>query len=267
MSRIRIGAVGYLNTRPLVHGLDRRPELDVRFDVPSRCAALLHAHAIDLGVIPSIEFARGDYRIVPGISIASEGEVASVALFLRCPLERVRTVALDASSRTSAALLRVLCAERFGLSPAWEEHRPDVHAMLAAHDAALVIGDPALYFDHEGAGVSKLDLGAAWTEWTGLPFVWAFWAGYPETVSPVVVEWLTTARDQGVAAIDAIAQGYAAGDEARAAVARRYLRSNVQWDLSERHVDALRRFYALSAKVGATAHVATPAFVGGGSVA
>ena len=262
MSRLRIGAVGYLNTRPLVHGLDRRPDLDVRFDVPSRCAALLHARATDLGVVPSIEFTRGDYRIVPGISIASEGEVASVALFLRCPLDHVRRIALDTSSRTSAALLRVLCAERFGIAPAWAEHGPDVAGMLETHDAALVIGDPALYFDHVAAGVEKLDLGAAWTEWTGLPFVWAFWAGHPEAVSPEVVGWLTSARDEGVGALDAIADEYAKGDARRAAVARRYLHHNVQWDLTDRHVEALRRFYELAAKVGAVARAASPSFFG-----
>lgn len=262
MSRFKIGAVGYLNTRPLVFGLDRRPGLDLRFDVPSRCAARLHAGDIDLGVIPSVEFTRGDYRIVPGISIASEGEVASVALFLRCPLDRVRRVALDTSSRTSAALLRVLCAHRFDLAPVWTEHRPDVTAMLEACDAALVIGDPALYFDHRAAGVAKLDLGAAWTEWTGLPFVWAFWAGRTEAVTEDLVEWLTEARDEGVAALDAIANEYGAGDAAKADLARRYLRSNVQWDLTDRHVEALQRFYALAARVGAVAPASSPTFFG-----
>jgi chorismate dehydratase len=263
MRRVRIGAVGYLNTRPLVHGLDRRPEFDVRFDVPSRCATLLHERMIDLGVVPSIELTRGDYRIVPGIAIASEGEVASVALFMRCPLDRVRRVALDTSSRTSATLLRVLFAERFGLAPVWTEHPPDIGSMLLANDAALVIGDPALFFNHEAAGLMKLDLGAAWTEWTGLPFVWAFWAGHHDAVSPDVVGWLTRARDEGVAAIDAIAADYAQGDAARAGVARRYLRTNVQWVLTARHVEALRRFYALAAKVGVVARDASPLFFSG----
>ena len=115
---IRIGAVSYLNTKPLVYGLDAFPDqFDVRFDVPAKCAELLHENKVDLGLIPAIEYLRGDYAIVPGISIASFGDVATVAVFTRKPMDRVETLALDLSSRTSVALTRVLCAKRWGIAP------------------------------------------------------------------------------------------------------------------------------------------------------
>ena len=116
----RLGAVAYLNARPLVHGLERRPDLfALRFDAPSRCAVLLHEGAIDVGMIPSVEFERGvdPYRIVEGMGIVSDGPVASVALFSARPLSEIRTIAVDTSSRTSTGLLRVLCRERFAIEP------------------------------------------------------------------------------------------------------------------------------------------------------
>lgn len=171
---IRLGAVDYLNARPLVYGLEERSDLfDLRFDPPSRCAVLLHEAAIDVGMIPAVEYCRGpQYRIVPGMAITSNRTVASVALFSKVPVERIRSIAADTSSRTSNALLRILCAERFGIEPAFTPMAPDADSMLAAHDAALIIGDPALYLDPAARGVQKIDLGEAWNDMTGLPFVW-----------------------------------------------------------------------------------------------
>src|SRR4029079_16505073 len=109
--------------------------------------------------------------------IGSEGPVASVAIFTRVPMARVRSLALDTSSRTSVALARILCARRWACDPALIPHPPDLPSMLAAADAAVLIGDPALFAEPVSPIVEKIDLGAAWTEMTGLPFVWAFWAG------------------------------------------------------------------------------------------
>lgn len=248
MLPLRLGAVDYLNARPLVHGLDRRPDLfSLRFDPPSRCAVLLHEGAIDVGMIPAIEYCRGpEYRIVPGMAIVSSGTVASVALFTKVPVEQIRTIAADTSSRTSNALLRILCAERFGIRPAFTPMAPDPDAMLAAHDAALIIGDPALYLDPAAAGVEKVDLGDEWSRMTGLPFVWAFWAGRPGVVSPAAVAAFREARDAGVAASDAIAAAYCG--PARAALGKAYLRDNIQYDLGERQVEGVRAYYGLAAR-------------------
>src|SRR4051794_11751393 len=129
MTRVRLGAVGYLNARPLVYGLEQSTRFDVRFDLPARCAELLHGGAIDVGLIPSIEYLRGPlapgsdgrrYAIVPDLAIASRGPVASVALYTSRPIGEVRSIALDTSSRTSVALVRVLCARVFRISPALE---------------------------------------------------------------------------------------------------------------------------------------------------
>jgi len=243
----RLGAVDYLNARPLVFGLELRSDLfAVRFDPPSKCAALLHEGSIDVGMIPSIEFLRGSepYLMVPGMGIISRGPVASVALFTALPTERIRTIAVDTSSRTSAGLLRILCAETLGIDPAFVPMPPDADAMMARSDAALIIGDPALYLDHAARGLRKIDLGEQWTGLTGLPFVWAFWAGRPGAVTSAGLEALTTARDAGVAASDAIADAYCG--PARAALGRTYLRDNIQYTLDEAAAAGLRRYYELA---------------------
>jgi chorismate dehydratase len=249
MHVIRLGAVGYLNARPLVYGLELKPALfSLRFDAPSKCAALLHENAVDVGMIPSIEFLRGHeyYRIVPEMGITSEGEVASVALFCRTPLEDVQTIAADTSSRTSNALLRILCYERFGIDPEFVPMPPNPKAMLERCDAALMIGDPALFLDPDEAQVQTIDLGDEWTSMTGLPFVWAFWAGRPGMVPPDAVAALTLARDAGVAASDRIADEYCG--PARSALCRRYLRDNIRYTLGEREQAGLHLYYELAAK-------------------
>src|SRR4029450_7515510 len=183
---IRLGAVSYLNTGPLVDGLELQPErFEIRFDVPSRCATLLHEHQVDLGLIPSIEYLHGaDYRIVPGVAIASSGPVASVALYSPLEIADIKTIALDISSRTRVALLKVLCARWFEIHPAFVPMAPDLSEMLKACDAALVIGDNALFTEHEALGLNKIDLGEEWAGMTGLPFVYAFWAGRPGAGAP-----------------------------------------------------------------------------------
>jgi len=251
MPRVRLGAVGYLNARPLVHGLDRRPDLfDLRFDVPSRCATLLHDGGIDLGMIPSIESLRGPepYRIVRDLGIISDGAVASVALFSRVPLATVRRIGLDTSSRTSAGLTRVLCREAWGIDPVFEPVPPGVAAAVEGFDAALLIGDPALFLDHAAAGLTSIDLGAEWTRLTGLPFVWAFWAGRTGAVDASRVAALQAARDAGVADSDAIADACCGAE--RAALCRAYLRDNIKYRLGDREIQGLRRYYELAARHG-----------------
>ena len=249
MTPIRLGAVDYLNARPLVYGLERQERFSLRFDPPARCAALLHDGSIDVGMIPTIEYCRGpEYRIVPGMAIISRGAVASVALFTRKPVPEIRTIAADTSSRTSNALIRILCAERFGIAPEFRPMPPDANAMFEACDAALIIGDPALYLDPAEKRVKKVDLAEEWIGLTGLPFVWAFWAGRPDVLTPVDVELLRQARDQGVAAADAIADDYCG--PARAELGRQYLRDNIQYDLQSQDLAGLRRYYELAAKHG-----------------
>lgn len=259
--RIRVGAVDYLNARPLVHGLGARADrYALRFDPPSRCAALLHDGSIDVGMIPSIENLRGGgYCIVPGVSIASFGAVASVALFSAKPIADVRTIALDSSSRTSVALLQILCARAFDLRPTFVTLPPDFTSMLRKADAALMIGDPALFATTEAAGLEKIDLGDAWRGLTGLPFVWAFWAGRPGALTRDDLRTLQAARDAGVAAGDAIAEAYGAGDPIRVARGRAYLRNNMKYTLGDAERAGLERFYELAEEQGLVVN-ATPRF-------
>jgi chorismate dehydratase len=260
MRIVRLGAVEYLNARPLVYGLELRSDLfSLRFDVPSKCAALLHEGSIDLGMIPSIEYLRGPaYRIVGGIAVASNGPVGSVALFTTVAVSRIRSIAADVSSRTSNALLRVLCVEQFGIDPVFEPMPPDPAAMLSRCDAALLIGDPALFLDHAALGAEKIDLGEQWASLTGLPFVWAFWAGRPGVVSRDGVVTLRDARDAGVAASDAVAAAYCGPERAERCQA--YLRDNIQYGFGERELAGLRKYYELAERHGVVDTVIAPEF-------
>jgi len=262
MSRLRLGAVEYLNARPLVYGLHRPAgRFDVRFDVPARCAELLHAGEVDLGLVPSIEYLRGDsYVAVPGVAIGSDGPVASVAVFSHQPIDRVRTVALDASSRTSVALFTVLCARHFGIAPDVRVMPPEPARMLEACDAAVLIGDVALLFDHEGAGVQKTDLGLAWKAYCGLPFVYAFWFGRPGLLTAGDVAALGDACRLGVEHADEVARQHFPGDPVRAAIGARYLRDNVDFGFAERELAGLTRFYRDAADLGLVPAFREPAF-------
>jgi chorismate dehydratase len=230
-----------------VHGLDADPAFRLEREVPSRVARRLHAGEVDLGLIPSVEYAFGDYAIVPGVGIASRGAVRSVCLFHHGPLERVRRVALDTSSRTSAALVRVLLRERLGRDPQYVPMGPSLVDMLAVADAALLIGDPAL--DHEGEA-ARLDLGQAWLELTGLPFVFAFWAGRPGAVGPDGVRRLQEALASGLRALPEIAAAQAGGDPRRAAKYEAYLRDNIVFRLGEEEQEGLREFYRRAHALG-----------------
>lgn len=248
---VRLGAVSYLNTKPLVHGLEEQRDLfSLRFDVPAQCAALLHEGRVDLGLIPAIEYLRGDYRIVPGIAIGSNGPIASVALFSRVPVERIGTLALDISSRTSVALTRILCAKRWHIAPKLAPAEPDLRAMLSRADAALIIGDPALSIDPDASGVIKIDLGTEWRALTGLPFVYAMWSGREGVVAPEHVALLTAARDDGVSSVATIARAASCGNVERERQLLRYLGDNLKYGLGEAEITGLRRFHELATELG-----------------
>jgi chorismate dehydratase len=258
---VRLGAVSYLNVRPLVYGLGGRPDLSLRFDLPSECARLLTAGAIDLGMVPSITYlGRPGDRIVPGVCIGSDGPVASVALFTRRPVRRIRTIAMDTSSRTSAALVRIVCRRVFEIAPTFVPHAPDVASMLAEADAALLIGDPALFLDPHAWGAEKIDLGQVWTDMTGLPFVWAFWSGPAGAATAETVGVLQAAARDGMAHLDEIASNYVPESPSREALARRYLRENLLFALTPRALDGLRAYYREASAAGIVTEAGEPSF-------
>lgn len=248
---VRLGAVSYLNVRPLVSGLADRPGVSLRFDVPSLCARLLADGEIDLGMVPSITYLdRPGDRIVPGVCIGSDGPVDSVALFSRKPIREIRSIALDSSSRTSAMLTRILCRRQFHIAPTFVPHGPDLDSMLASADAALLIGDPALFADAAAHRAIKIDLGAEWTGMTGLPFVWAFWSGRADAADAGVTRILNEAAAIGRSNTDAVADAYCAGDSARQVIARRYLRQHMRFDLDDRAITGLETYYREAAALG-----------------
>ena len=240
---LRVGVVPYLNVAPIVRGLASDPRFDLQRDLPSRVAERLHASELDLGMIPSIEYARGAYAIVPGVAIGSRGPVRSVRLLHRVPLAEVRRVALDASSRTSAALLRIVLRQRLGRDPEYLTLPPDAPAMLAVADAALLIGDPALYWEGEA---ESLDLGEEWTRTSGLPFVYAFWAGRPGALRRDDVARLQASLAAGLRALPEIAASY----DGHAALNQTYLCQHMAYGLGEAEREGLREFYRRASALG-----------------
>jgi chorismate dehydratase len=237
---LRLGVVPYLNVAPIIHGLRGDARFELVPEVPSLLSESLHRGDVDLGMIPTIEYPGHGYAIVPGIAIASRGAVRSVRLFHRGPVEAIRRVALDTSSRTSAALVRILLRERLGRDPEYVDMGPDLGAMLEAADAALVIGDPAL--DHED-DAPTLDLGAEWRALTGLPFVFAFWAGRPDALGPEDVAALQASLRAGMAAIPEIAAAYPRRAPGRQGDNEAYLRDSIVFDLGPAERAGLEEFY------------------------
>ncbi len=251
--RIRLGVVNFLNTRPLVQafesgGLDH--SFDLIYGVPSRCAERLHSGEADVALIPSIEIARGPepYEICPGVSIASLGPVRSVLLVLKKAPEEIRSLALDPSSRTAIALSRIILQKQYGCVPRVFQSPPEPDRMLERADAALLIGDSALELDPGAYRV--LDLGAAWTELTGLPFVYACWTGRSGVLKPGEVRKLVEARALGVRQIPAIAEAFAASHPFPAAFYAAYLSCNIRYDLGDAELEGLRRFYGYALELG-----------------
>jgi chorismate dehydratase len=181
----------------------------------------------------------------------------------------VRSIAMDTSSRTSVALVRVLCARHYRIQPRMEALGPDLPAMLKRCDAALIIGDNALFLNPDDATVSdgrspvtKMDLGQAWTELTGLPFVYAFWAGRPHAVTDDDVAALQQARDEGVKRPDELARAYFADRPERHEAGARYLRDNVTYSLGDEDLAGLTAFYRYAAEAGVVDGWAVPRFFG-----
>lgn len=251
---IRVAAVSYLNARPLVEGMAYRP-LSERFEVswapPAECARRLEEGEADLALIPSIEYARSsrELEIVPGIAIGADGPVESVLLFTRVPLPEVRSIALNAESRTSNALVTVLFAEE-GSRPELSVEAPDLEIMLAGHDAAVLIGDAAL-FATPPSGVQVIDLGEAWTETRrGLPFIFAFWAALPGVLDRDSYRLIHSAKSYGLAHLEKITGDFEYQGRREPERCRRYLSESVRYRLGSRQLEGLGEFYRLAKKHG-----------------
>ncbi|QEL18958.1 menaquinone biosynthetic enzyme MqnA/MqnD family protein [Limnoglobus roseus] len=252
MPSIRVGAVNYLNSKPLVEGLTEfAGDLDLSLDLPSRLADQMAAHELEVGLIPVIEFLRAEsYSFIPNIGITSHGPVLSVTLFSRVPWKDVRTVSLDEGSRTSAALTRILLEHRHRLTPQYRQLPIDEPAEAVSTDAVLLIGDRAMKACLPGFEFAY-DLGHEWNEWTGLPMVFALWAvreGVDLASSEVA---FAQAKQLGLRRAGVIATREAAALGLDAGFCRRYLTNIIRYDLGPRELAGLRRYHELAADLGA----------------
>jgi predicted solute-binding protein len=233
-AKLRVCAVSYLNTVPLVWGMlhgAQRGLFDLLFRVPADCADMVAAGAADIGIIPCVELAGRDYGTVPGVGIACRGPVRSVLLVCRTGPREIRTLAADVSSRTSVALARIILSRRYGVEPQLAPHAPDVRAMLEQADAAVIIGDPALRLDPASLPFQVHDLGQEWMELTGLPMVFAVWAGPHRRLTAPVVQAFQDSCRFGLERIHEIAAAESQPRGFSAELVRDYLTSNTVFEL------------------------------------
>lgn len=243
---LRYGSVPYLNARPLLVGLAEEVG-PLRLEVPRVLSRLLAEGEIDVALAPVVaSFDDPRLVIVPSAAVVAHGPVKSVLLFGRRPPAEIRSIGLDVSSRTSAALVRVLCAHRWGISPSFEPRPPDPDLRRLEQDAALLIGDPALRAIWDGP--APLDLGAVWNDWTGLPFVFATWLARTREHADAALPFLDRAAERGRARLDDIAAVGARQLGLTHDAVRRYLRDHLSFHFEDAERAGLARFRELWAR-------------------
>jgi chorismate dehydratase len=280
MSKLRVSIVEFLNTAPLVWGFTDGPlegRYDLSFTVPSLCAEALRSGEVDLAIIPAIEYQRMDGMVVlPGMAVAAKQDVRSILVLAKKPVELVRRLALDTNSRSSVALVRLLCEGFWHIKPEFVNMPPDPAAMLSNADAALVIGDPALTVrlkvdalaekrpsgggccggddsEQPVPGIDALfvyDVAQQWREMTGKPCVLAVWAGRREVVTPEVVADFMASKEYGLSQIGEIAEAAAMKLDLPPRHLERYLRENIDFSLDAENLDGLRHYFDLAAAAG-----------------
>ena len=251
MSNLRISVVQYLNSVPLIWGMLHGPQQgkhELQYATPAHCADAVRDGTADIGIIPAIEYHRIDgLQIISGVSIASKWRVRSVLLLSKVPIEKIQSVAVDTSSRTSAAFLRILLAKFYSLEVNFIPALPRPDEMLSIADSALVIGDPAFTY----RGPAKVyDLAAEWKKFTGLPFVFAFWAGRADKNLSSFRKDFVESREFGLAHVDDISAEYAAKLNMDPADVKVYLTENIDYSLDEENCRGLRLFFKLAHEAG-----------------
>ena len=278
MTKLRISIVQYLNTAPLVWGFTNGPlhgKYDLSFTVPSQCAEDLRCGRADVAIIPAIEYQRiDDLVVLPDMSIASKKQVRSLLLISKKPVREIRSLALDRSSRSTQALTRILCAEKWAIAPNFIEAAPNLTEMLTQSDAALLIGDPALRISlgiekesQPGAegeticpasvlGITSpellyvYDVVGEWRSLTGLPAVLAVWAARGDVATSDVTADFVDSRDFGLAHISEISFDAARELELPAPALESYLRRNIDFSLDAENLRGLNLYYEYSARLG-----------------
>jgi len=284
MSKLRISIVEYLNTAPLVWGFTEGPlmgKYDLSFTVPSQCAEALRRGDVDVAIIPAIEYQRIDNLVaLPGMAVAAKGEVRSILIVAKKPIDMAKRIALDTSSRSSAALVKLLAEGYWKIQPEWIEADPEPAQMLEQADAALVIGDPALRISLKMEALAAKSVGRSlgdgqccqgdpddmpvpgfetlfvydvayqWREMTGKPCVLAIWAGRRDAVTPEVLADFQASKQYGLERIREIAEAASIKLDLPPAALERYLIDNIHFDLDEENLAGLRLYFEKAAAAG-----------------
>ena len=284
MTKLRISIVQYLNTAPLVRGFTHGPlqgKYDLSFTVPSQCAEELRSGSADIAIIPAIEYQRIDgLTILPNLSIASKQRVRSLLLISKLPIRQAPSIALDSSSRSTQALTKILCAEHWKISPAFNQAMPDLAAMLQHSAAALLIGDPALRFSlaiearsrrgkdgeqlcsasdaglNDAGDLHVYDIVEEWRRLTSLPAVLAIWAvrqdAVPPAALPEIVSDFHSSLAFGLSQFPEISREASALLKLPEPGLRAYLQQNIDYTLDPENLQGLQRFFALSSHLKLT---------------
>ena len=278
MNSLRISIVQYLNTAPLVRGFTHGPlrgKYQLSFTVPSQCAEALRSGEVDIAIVPAIEVQRIDNLVVlPGLCIASKKSVRSLLLVSKKPIPEVRRIALDRSSRSTQALVRILCQKHWRVSPDFFEADPDLPAMLQNADAALIIGDPALRLalDSEASAARNAsgdlripaefagltlpsplfvhDIVENWRAFSGLPAVLAVWAARPNAVTPEVVRDFNDSLVFGAQQLHEISAEASRELNLPALKIMRYFTENIDYTFDDENLRGLQRYFDLAAEAG-----------------
>lgn len=276
----RISIVEYLNTAPLVWGFTEGPltgKYDLSFTLPSQCAEALRRGDADIAIIPAIEYQRIENIVaLPGMAIAAKGEVRSILVVAKKPIEMAKKIALDASSRSSAALVRLLANEYWKIKPEYVEASPDPSEMLKRADAALVIGDPALRVALKMEALSGkvpseeqccqgdpdelpvpgfetifvYDIAHQWREMTGKPCVLAIWAGRRNVLTGEVVADFQASKQYGLKRLREIAEAASIKLDLPPRALERYLIENIHFDLDREYLAGLKLYFEKAAAAG-----------------
>jgi len=260
MPRLRISAISYLNTAPLMWDFEHGKaggDFDISYTLPSACARALAEGSADIGIIPAAAYAQiPGLLVLPEVAIASRRAVRSILLVSKVPIEQVGTIALDTSSMTSVALTKILLEKWLGGRRTFTAMAPNIDQMLAENDAGLLIGDPALKVDRKR--YHTLDLAEEWLRHTGKPFVFAFWAVRGEALSDAapsldLASILQASRDHGLepASLNQIACEWAPRLDMTEADVRSYLTQNIHYNLDSGCLEGLQLFYRYAAEIGA----------------
>lgn len=271
---LRVCAVSYLNTAPLVWGLTHGPQhgvFDLRFTLPSECADALREDRADIGLIPVIELARQpDLVVVPGSAIACTGPVRSILLISKKPLGAIESFAADLGSRSSVAMTQTLLARKHGIRPKVLPHRADLDAMLDLADAALIIGDPALRIDpemteHRGRPVHVFDMGGEWVETVGLPMVFAVWAVKQDLADPKLAAIFAESAAYGRERLEEIVAEESRNRDMPAELVRRYVNEYISYDLGDDERRSMAFFLRAAAEIGVVEGGREPRFLDAGA--